>query len=120
MSNLIRNDRLIRLINETENNYISMIIIMDAVLIAYTIVNVSKTLFLYKSAFKDAAGSQSRLFKKLFAQPLKFFEQYSAGELMQCLDSNKNLSMSLIRTNEQSCGSCSKKISSSISERSSG
>ncbi len=98
MSNLIKNDRLLRLINETENNFITMMLIMDAVLIAYTVVNVSKTLFIYKAAFKDAAGSQSRLFKKLFAQPVKFFEQYSAGELMQRLDSNKNLSMSLLRT----------------------
>ncbi len=98
IATLIKNDRLVRLINDTENNYISMMLIMDAVLIASTIVNVTKTLFIYKAAFKDAASSQSRLFKKLFSQPLKFFEQYSAGELIQRIDSNKNLSMSLLRT----------------------
>ncbi len=98
IATLIRNDRLVKLINDTENNYVFMMIIMDVVLIASTAVNISKTLFIYKAAFKDAAASQSKLFKKLFAQPLMFFEQYSTGELMQRIDSNKNLSMSLIRT----------------------
>ncbi|ETP72527.1 ABC-type bacteriocin/antibiotic exporter [Lachnospiraceae bacterium JC7] len=63
-----------------------------------TIVNVLKTLFIFKSAFLNAAKSESALFKKLFAQPLQFFEQYSIGELMQRIDTNKNLSMSLIRS----------------------
>ncbi len=98
ISALIRNDKIISLINKAENSYITMLIIMNAVLIVATIVNISKTLFIYKAAYKDAALSQSRLFKKLFSQPLKFFEQYSAGELMQRIDSNKNLSMSLLRT----------------------
>ncbi len=98
LSTLINNDRLINLINETENNYVVMMVTMDVILIATTIINVSKTLFIYKAAYDDAAGSQSRLFKKLFSQPLKFFEQYSAGELMQRIESNKNLSMSLLRT----------------------
>ncbi len=95
---LITDDRLLNLIDETENNHVAMMLVMYAVLILSTVVNVSKTLYIYKAALSDAARSQSGLFKKLFAQPLKFFEQYSAGELMQRIDGNKNLSMSLLRT----------------------
>ncbi len=89
---------MLDLVNPTRKRYLYMVLLMDVSLIALTIVNVSKTLYIYKASFNDAAKSQAMLFKKLFSQPLKFFEQYSAGELMQRIDANQSLGMSLFRS----------------------
>ena len=44
----------------------------------------------------QTATSNSDLVQKMFNQPLKFFEQYSAGELMGRLDSNEKLEQSIM------------------------
>ena len=62
------------------------------------IVSFRKTALIYKTSRNMSAESGSQLFNKMFAQPLKFFEQYSAGELMQRLDNNVKLDNSLMRT----------------------
>ncbi len=68
------------------------------VLGAYFLFNVVKTRMINYLSRDISAVSGSRLFKKIFDQPMRFFEQYSAGELMARLDNNINLDNSIIRT----------------------
>ena len=67
-------------------------------LAAYFIFNVVKTRLINYSSRDISAVSGSRLFKKIFDQPLRFFEQYSVGEIIARLDNNINLDNSIIRT----------------------
>lgn len=67
-------------------------------LAAYFIFSVMKTGFINRSSRNISAVSGSRLFKKIFDQPLGFFEQYSAGELMARIDNNISLDNSIIRS----------------------
>lgn len=67
-------------------------------LAAYFIFSVVKTRLINHSSRDISAVSGSRLFKKIFDQPMRFFEQYSAGELMARLDNNVNLDNSIIRS----------------------
>ena len=67
-------------------------------LAAYFISNLSKTSLVNSSSRDMSALSGSRLFKKMFDQPLKFFEQYSAGELMSRIENNINLDNSIMRS----------------------
>ena len=94
----LKNDRVLQLLNPGNSLYTAVVLLMDFTLAAFTIVNIAKTLYIYKAAYADAAEKVARFFKKLFAQPLQFFEQYSVGELMQRIDSNKSLSMSMLKT----------------------
>ena len=45
-----------------------------------------------------SAQSGSKMFKRMFALPLSFFEQYSVGELMGRLDANISLDNSLVES----------------------
>ena len=67
-------------------------------LLAYFIFNVLKTRLVNSTSRDSSAVSGSRLFKKMFDQPLKFFEQYSAGELMARIDNNITLDNSIMRS----------------------
>ena len=80
------------------DTYRTLMCLMAGTLTLLTIVNALKTLKLYRTAHTTAAGSGSRLFKKLFGQPLMFFEQYSLAELSQRISGNASLDLSLMRT----------------------
>jgi len=67
-------------------------------LTAYFLFSVGKTRLVNRSSRDISAVSGSRLFKKIFGQPLRFFEQYSAGELMSRLENNISLDNSILRT----------------------
>ena len=69
-----------------------------AALAAYFAFGLAKTRLINRSSRDISAVSGSRLFKKMFDQPLKFFEEYSAGELMARIDNNISLDNSIIRS----------------------
>jgi ABC-type bacteriocin/lantibiotic exporter with double-glycine peptidase domain len=71
---------------------------MVAILLATTAVNIIKTLLIFNTAYSVAAGSGSKLFHKTLFQPMQFFEQYRSGEIIQRLEDNSKLDLSLIRT----------------------
>ena len=76
----------------------TLLIVYLAALTAFFGFSVAKTRLINKSSRDISAVSGSRLFKKMFDQPLKFFEQYSAGELMSRIDNNISLDNSIIRS----------------------
>ncbi len=45
---------------------------------------------------KMTAVSNSKMFKKMLSLPLRFFEQYSAGDIMSRLDNNEKLEQSIM------------------------
>lgn len=57
-----------------------------------------RTLGTYNAGRRMAASSGATLFKKLIHQPLRFFEQTFAGELMERLEKNGNLDYTLMQT----------------------
>lgn len=67
-------------------------------LLVYTISSILKTRIINKSSRDISAVSGSHLFKKMVAQPMKFFEQYSAGELMSRIDNNIRLDNSIVKS----------------------
>ena len=78
--------------------YRVLVIVMCVVLILSTAVNIAKSLLIYDTAYSVAAGSGSGLFHKILAQPMSFFEQYRSGELIQRMEDNSKLDLSLVRT----------------------
>lgn len=67
-------------------------------MLALLICTMLRTKLIDKTSRDMSAYSGSHLFKKLFAQPMRFFEQYSAGELMSRFESNIKLDNSVIKT----------------------
>ena len=80
-----------------DGGYITLLIYIIS-LAAYFVLSVAKTKRINDSSRNVSAVSGSRMFKKMFDQPLKFFEQYSAGELMSRIDNNISLDNTLIRS----------------------
>ena len=78
--------------------YRFLIIFMCLILVLTTVVNVFKSLLIYDTAYSVAAGSGSGLFHKILGQPMQFFEQYRSGELIQRMEDNSKLDLSLVRT----------------------
>ncbi len=64
--------------------------------IALMIFTILKDHVINSTSRRMTAVNSSKLFKKMFGQPLKFFEQYSTGELMGRLDAEKDLDSSLV------------------------
>ena len=84
-----------------EDSFISWELALGIYLILltlYTFSGMMKTRLVNRSSRDSSARSGSKLFKKMFNQPLKFFEQYSAGELMSRLENNVRLDNSLIKS----------------------
>lgn len=78
-----------------------VMILLSAYLIllsVYTILSIGKTRRINYSSRDISARTGSKLFKKMINQPLKFFEQYSTGELMSRLDNNVKLDNSIIKS----------------------
>ena len=78
--------------------YRVLVTVMCVVLVLSAIVNIAKSLTIYDTAYSVAAGSGSGLFHKILAQPMQFFESYRSGELIQRLEDNSKLDLSLVRT----------------------
>ncbi len=62
------------------------------------VLSLTKTKITNSVSRRKSAVSGSDLFKKMFAQPMKFFEQYSAGELMQRIENNIKVDNSVLNS----------------------
>lgn len=82
---------------DTHEGYLALSL-YTAALLAYFLFSLTKTGLINSSSRNISAVSGSSLFKKIFDQPLKFFEQYSAGELMARIDNNISLDNSIMRS----------------------
>ncbi len=80
------------------STYRFLVLLMVGTLILSTVVNIRKTLHIYRTAYSVASRSGTGLFRRMLGQPMQFFEQYRTGELIQRLDSNARLDLSLVRT----------------------
>lgn len=67
-----------------------------AVLMLYTLIAMLKTRLVNRASRDTSARSGSRLFRKIIDQPMRFFEQYSVGNLISRIDSNLTLDNSMI------------------------
>lgn len=68
------------------------------VLLLYTFFAIRKTLLVNDASRRAAARSGSRMFKHLFRMPMEFFDQASAGELMQRFNYNATLDRTIMLT----------------------
>ncbi|MCR5061225.1 MAG: peptidase domain-containing ABC transporter [Saccharofermentans sp.] len=78
--------------------YNILVVVMGVLLLLQTIVDIFKTLHIYRTSYSVAAKSSSSVFKKILYQPMSFFEQYRTGELIQRMEDNTKLDLSLVRT----------------------
>lgn len=78
--------------------YPILVVSMAVILMLTTIVNILKTLLIFRTSYKVAASSGSGLFSRILSQPMQFFEQYRSGELIQRMEDNAKLDLSLVRT----------------------
>ncbi|MBO7677488.1 MAG: ATP-binding cassette domain-containing protein [Erysipelotrichaceae bacterium] len=60
--------------------------------------SIRKNRIINETSRKMTALSNSKMIKKLLSLPLSFFEQYSAGELMNRLDNNEKLEQSIMKS----------------------
>jgi len=67
-------------------------------MIIYTLFSIMKTRSVSSASRKISAGSGSLLFKKIFRQPLRFFEQYSGYELISRIENNITIDNSILKT----------------------
>ena len=77
--------------------YGPLLMLMMAVLIFSTLCSIGRLLFINHTSRQMAAASGSDLFKRLFRLPLAFFEQHSAGELMERFENNIQLDHALLQ-----------------------
>lgn len=68
------------------------------ILLLYTALAMRKTLLVNDTGRRSAAKSGAQLFKRLLRLPISFFDQISAGEVMQRMDNNTTLDRSLMLT----------------------
>ncbi len=74
------------------------IAIESVLLLLFTSFAIRKTLLVNDASRRAAARSGSRMFKRLFRMPMEFFDQASAGELMQRFNNNATLDRSIMMT----------------------
>lgn len=67
-------------------------------MVLYTVLGILRTGRVNASSRKVSASSGSQLFKKIFRQPLRFFEQYSAYELISRIENNITLDNSILKS----------------------
>lgn len=82
---------------EYPERYTGLLIAMSIVLICGTIASVFSLLSLNHTSRRMAAQSGAGLYKHLFRLPLNFFEQHSAGELIERVEKNIQLDHSLLQ-----------------------
>lgn len=77
---------------------IAVLSVYLAMLMLYTLSYMLKTSLINRSSRNRSADSGKYLFKNMFHQPMKFFEQYSAGELMTRIENNIQVDNSIIQS----------------------
>lgn len=65
-------------------------------MILYTMSGMLRTRRINKSSRLSSAESGIKLFKKVFGQPMRFFEQYSAWDIMSRIETNVTLDNSIL------------------------
>ncbi len=78
-----------------ERHYLMALYGIIALILLFSLL---RTWLICKTSRNSSARSGSDLFKKIIAQPLRFFEQYSAGELISRLETNENLDNTIIQS----------------------
>lgn len=78
--------------------FLPLMIGMLACILLSLFFSVSRTLRVYKTGKQMASSSGAAVFKKLMRLPLSYFEQTSAGELLERLEKNSSLDYSIIQT----------------------
>ena len=64
--------------------------------IAQLYFSIKKRRVVAETSRKQTATSNSKMFKKLLSLPLRFYEEYSAGDIMSRLDNNEKLEQSIM------------------------
>lgn len=64
----------------------------------YILFSILKTRVINKTSRKISAESGIKLFKKMFHQPMRFFEQYSASDMMSRLDTNVSIDHNILQS----------------------
>lgn len=75
-----------------------MLITYLLLMIFYTICGMLRTGLINRTSRAISANSGIRLFKKIFRQPMRFFEQYSPWDLMSRLETNVTLDSSILQS----------------------
>ncbi len=78
--------------------YLPLLFAMTLFLVIQTVMAAVKTQLVAKAGRKAAAVSGAALFKKMLSLPMRYFENHSAGDLMQRIESNINISRSLLNS----------------------
>ena len=81
-----------------QNAYRTLVVSMCVILVLSTLANIFKTLNIYSTSYEVAATSGTDLFRTILYQPMRFFEEYRTGEIIQRLEDNATLDLSLVRT----------------------
>ncbi len=79
-------------------NRLTYLFILYVLMITLTLFTMLRTNLIFMTSRNTSADSGSRLFKKMFNQPMKFFEQYSSGDLMLRIDNNVTLDNSIMQS----------------------
>lgn len=74
------------------------LVLLYLCMIGYALFTAIRTNLILSTSRNSSAVSGSKLFKNMFAQPMKFFEQYSAGELMTRIENNATLDNSIMQS----------------------
>ena len=75
-----------------------LLILYIVLMILYAVFSILKTRSVNSSSRIVSAVSGSQLFRKIFRQPLRFFEQFSAFELMARIENNITLDNSILKS----------------------
>lgn len=75
-----------------------LLLIYFALMIVYTASGMTRTRLINRSSRKASADSGIGLFKKIFTQPMRFFEQYSSWDLLSRIETNVTLDNSILKT----------------------
>ncbi|MDO5475995.1 MAG: ATP-binding cassette domain-containing protein [Eubacteriales bacterium] len=67
-------------------------------LLSYVRFSIIKTWVINKNSREISVESGIRLFKKMFRQPMRFFEQYSASDMMSRLDTNISIDHNILQS----------------------
>mgnify|MGYP002624776322 FL=1 len=75
-----------------------LLVIYLFLMMLYTLFGMLQTRLVNRTSRRASAESGIRVFKKILHQPMRFFEQYSAWDLLSRLDTNVTLDHSLLQS----------------------
>ncbi|MBR3243156.1 MAG: ATP-binding cassette domain-containing protein [Parasporobacterium sp.] len=81
----------------TSTTGVIIIILYIVLMVLYILFSILKTRTVNKTSQKISAESGIGLFKKMIRQPMRFFEQYSAADMISRLDTNVTIDHSILQ-----------------------